>query len=75
MTPSTPIAGGSFDFLATGYVFLGHGIIPKMKEYDASGKCIYTAQFGLDNEVTSYRAPSRSLAGRSTNLSNFSQSL
>ena len=57
--PSDPIysnAAGNYDFLATGHVFLGHGVIPKVKEYDTNGECIYTAQFGLDNEVTSYRA-------------------
>lgn len=47
---------GSYQPLTNGNVLLGHGAIPKIKEYDGNGKAVYTARFGYDSAVTSYRA-------------------
>ena len=37
------------------HVVLGYGSISKLKEYDENGRVVLTAQFGVDNEVASYR--------------------
>lgn len=46
---------GNYQVLPEGHVLLGHGQIPKFKEYDANGSCVMTVRFGEDNEVSSYR--------------------
>lgn len=50
---------GSTQFLANGDVFLDYGQIPVMKEYGAAnslgGAAKWTARFGQDNQVQSYR--------------------
>jgi hypothetical protein len=35
---------------------MGYGSNPKIKEYNANGTCVMTAQFGEDSVVSSYRA-------------------
>ncbi|KAJ9315201.1 hypothetical protein DTO271D3_4654 [Paecilomyces variotii] len=46
---------GNYQHLPGGHTLLGHGQIPKFKEYDANGSCVMTLQFGENNEVSSYR--------------------
>lgn len=48
---------GSMQFLDNGDVFLGYGQIPVMKEYgSADSNPKWTARFGADNRVQSYRS-------------------
>ncbi|PYH45015.1 arylsulfotransferase family protein [Aspergillus saccharolyticus JOP 1030-1] len=51
------VSQGSYQLLSpqSGHVVLGYGSIARVKEYDASGKAVMTAQFGEDNAVASYR--------------------
>lgn len=37
------------------HVVMGYGSISKLKEFDKNGRVVLTAQFGVDNEVASYR--------------------
>ncbi|KAF9869410.1 hypothetical protein CkaCkLH20_13127 [Colletotrichum karsti] len=39
----------------TGHVVMGYGSTPKIKEFNADGECVFTAQFGEDKLVQSYR--------------------
>ncbi|KAL0938209.1 uncharacterized protein CTRU02_207940 [Colletotrichum truncatum] len=39
----------------TGHVIVGYGSTPKIKEFNADGECVFTAQFGEDKLVQSYR--------------------
>ncbi|RAL16296.1 arylsulfotransferase family protein [Aspergillus homomorphus CBS 101889] len=51
------VSQGSYQLLSpeTGHVVLGYGSIARIKEYDAHGREVMTAQFGEDNAVASYR--------------------
>ncbi|RAH67223.1 arylsulfotransferase family protein [Aspergillus aculeatinus CBS 121060] len=51
------VSQGSFQLLSpeSGHVVLGYGSIARVKEYDAQGRAVLTAQFGEDNAVASYR--------------------
>ncbi|KAJ5661931.1 uncharacterized protein N7477_009547 [Penicillium maclennaniae] len=58
--PSDPIQSvsqGSYQLLTEtdGHVFMDYGSISKVKEYDGDGKVVFSAQFGEDNAVASYR--------------------
>jgi hypothetical protein len=35
---------------------MGYGSNPKIKEYNANGTCVMTAQFGFDGVISSYRS-------------------
>ncbi|KAJ0304040.1 hypothetical protein Brms1b_011357 [Colletotrichum noveboracense] len=39
----------------SGHVVMGYGSMPKIKEFNAEGECVFTAQFGEDRLVQSYR--------------------
>ncbi|KAF6838517.1 hypothetical protein CMUS01_04592 [Colletotrichum musicola] len=39
----------------SGHVVIGYGSTPKIKEFDSEGRCVFTAQFGEDKVVQSYR--------------------
>ncbi|GKT60062.1 hypothetical protein ColTof4_00204 [Colletotrichum tofieldiae] len=39
----------------SGHVVIGYGSTPKIKEFNAEGECVFTAQFGEDKLVQSYR--------------------
>ena len=47
---------GSYQPLNNGHVFLGHGYIPQLVEFDAAGTEVYAATFGTINVTFSYRA-------------------
>lgn len=47
---------GSYQALPSGHVLLGHGVIPTIEEYNASGYPVLTAQFGETGGALSYRA-------------------
>lgn len=47
---------GSYQNLANGHVFLGHGATPIVEEYDENGAVVMRAQFGYNNIAMSYRA-------------------
>ncbi|OOQ88452.1 hypothetical protein PEBR_12198 [Penicillium brasilianum] len=47
---------GSYQNLTNGHVFLGHGSVPKLEEYDETGGVVMRARFGYDNIMMSYRA-------------------
>lgn len=48
---------GNTQLLDDGHAIMGCGSTPKIKEYDADGSCVMTAQFGKeDGDVFSYRA-------------------
>lgn len=49
------VSQGNYQLLPSGHVVLGYGSIAKIKEFDANGKEVLTAQFGTDDEVASYR--------------------
>ncbi|KAJ9200708.1 hypothetical protein DTO166G4_6991 [Paecilomyces variotii] len=51
------VSQGSYEPLdnSVGHVVMDYGSIAKVKEYDAVGNTIMTAQFGPDNDVASYR--------------------
>ncbi|KAJ6091880.1 hypothetical protein N7467_003849 [Penicillium canescens] len=47
---------GAVQALPENHVLMGYGSNPKIKEYNADGSCVMTAQFGEDSVVSSYRA-------------------
>ncbi|KAJ5173101.1 hypothetical protein N7492_005694 [Penicillium capsulatum] len=51
------ISQGSYQILneTDGHVFIDYGSIAKVKEFDGNGTVVYSAQFGEDNAVASYR--------------------
>lgn len=57
--PRDPIfaqSQGNYEVLPNGHVFLGHGVTPKMAEFDEHGAPILGARFGYDGTSQSYRA-------------------
>jgi hypothetical protein len=58
--PSDPIhsvSQGSYQLLSEvdSHVFMDYGSISKVKEFDGDGNVVFSAQFGEDNAVASYR--------------------
>ncbi|CAG7930570.1 unnamed protein product [Penicillium olsonii] len=58
--PSDPIhsvSQGSYQLLSEidSHVFMDYGSISKVKEFDGNGNVVFSAQFGEDNDVASYR--------------------
>lgn len=51
------VSQGSYQLLSpeTQHVVMGYGSISKVKEFDADNNEVMTAQFGVDNQVASYR--------------------
>ncbi|KAJ5923183.1 hypothetical protein N7454_008428 [Penicillium verhagenii] len=51
------VSQGSYQALNEddGHVFIDYGAISKVKEFDGAGTVVFTAQFGLNNLVASYR--------------------
>lgn len=51
------VSQGSYQILSEtdNRVFIGYGSIAKVKEFDGNGRVIYSAQFGEDNAISSYR--------------------
>lgn len=51
------VSQGSYQLLSpeSQHVVMGYGSISKLKEFDANGKAVLTVQFGVDNQVASYR--------------------
>ncbi|MCJ1431939.1 hypothetical protein MMC27_001295 [Xylographa pallens] len=47
---------GSYQSLDEGHVFLGHGYIPQLVEFDTTGTEVYAASFGHVGVTFSYRA-------------------
>lgn len=55
--PVYSVSQGNFQWVdpETAHTFLGYGSISKVKEFDAAGKNVLSAQFGYPNTVASYR--------------------
>jgi hypothetical protein len=55
--PVYSVSQGNFQWVdpETAHTFLGYGSISKVKEFDAEGKNVLSAQFGYPNTVASYR--------------------
>ncbi|KAJ5669528.1 hypothetical protein N7462_010598 [Penicillium macrosclerotiorum] len=55
--PIHSVSQGSYQLLneVNGHVFMDYGSISKVKEYDGDGNVVFSAQFGEDNAVASYR--------------------
>lgn len=53
--PLFAVSQGSYEALANGHVFMDHGYIPIMEEYDRNGTCVETVQFGNAGNTSSYR--------------------
>lgn len=53
--PLFAISQGSYEALANGHVFMGHGYLPIMEEFDQNGNCVETVQFGVAGTTSSYR--------------------
>lgn len=51
------VSQGSYQILsgADNHVFLDYGSIAKVKEFDSNGQVVYSAQFGEDDAISSYR--------------------
>lgn len=51
------VSQGSYQLLTQSddHVFIGYGSISKVKEFDGEGKRVFSAQFGDDDTVASYR--------------------
>lgn len=51
------VSQGSYQILSETdhHVFIDYGSIAKVKEFDGDGKVVYSAQFGEDNAISSYR--------------------
>lgn len=47
---------GNYEDLSNGHALMGHGVTPKIAEYDEDGACIMGARFGYDGTSQSYRA-------------------
>ncbi|CAG8380198.1 unnamed protein product [Penicillium salamii] len=50
------VSQGNTQILPGNHAIMGYGSNPKIKEYNANGTCVMTAQFGEDGVVASYRA-------------------
>lgn len=52
------VSQGSYQLMSqeSQHVFMAYGSISKVKEFDADNNEVFTAQFGVDNQVASYRA-------------------
>lgn len=50
------LSQGNTQLLPEGHAIMGYGSNPKIKEYNANGTCVMTAQFGEDGVIASYRA-------------------
>ncbi|KAJ5366474.1 hypothetical protein N7541_000415 [Penicillium brevicompactum] len=50
------LSQGNTQLLPGGHAMMGYGSNPKIKEYNANGTCVMTAQFGEDGVIASYRA-------------------
>lgn len=50
------LSQGNTQLLPGGHAIMGYGSNPKIKEYNANGTCVMTAQFGEDGVIASYRA-------------------
>jgi hypothetical protein len=67
--PSAPIfadSQGSYQPLANGHALLGYGQVARTREFDASGKLVYEAQYGYStatSPVASYRSYRQSWIG------------
>jgi hypothetical protein len=48
---SVQVLGGN----TTGNIFMDYGSISTLKEYNAAGDAVFTAKFGPDHEIASYR--------------------
>ncbi|MCJ1405252.1 hypothetical protein MMC11_008479 [Xylographa trunciseda] len=59
---------GSYQPLNEGHVFLGHGYIPQVVEFDATGTEVYAATFGNVNTTFSYRAFRQAWLGQPNTL-------
>ncbi|MCJ1390086.1 hypothetical protein MMC18_002944 [Xylographa bjoerkii] len=59
---------GSYQPLNQGHVFLGHGYIPQLVEFDATGTEVYAATFGNINVTFSYRAFRQAWLGQPNTL-------
>ncbi|EAU29907.1 predicted protein [Aspergillus terreus NIH2624] len=46
---------GSFQALENGHIFMQHGAVPKLEEYDENGALVMRAYFGYEGEIQSYR--------------------
>ncbi|GES66242.1 hypothetical protein ATEIFO6365_0013021000 [Aspergillus terreus] len=46
---------GSFQALENGHIFMQHGAVPKLEEYDENGAVVMRAYFGYEGEIQSYR--------------------
>ncbi|KAJ5978173.1 hypothetical protein N7501_001515 [Penicillium viridicatum] len=55
--PVHSVSQGSYQLLSEvdSHVFLAYGSISKVKEFDGDGDVVFSAQFGDDNAVASYR--------------------
>ncbi|CAI7672734.1 unnamed protein product [Penicillium crustosum] len=55
--PIHSVSQGSYQLLSEvdSHVFLAYGSISKVKEFDGDGNVVFSAQFGDDNAVASYR--------------------
>jgi hypothetical protein len=55
--PIHSVSQGSYQLLneTDGHVFMDYGSISKVKEYDGDGNVVFSAQFGENNAVASYR--------------------
>lgn len=55
--PIHTLSQGSYQLLneTTNHVFMDYGSIPTVKEFDGDGNVVFSAQFGEDNAVASYR--------------------
>ncbi|KAJ6073097.1 hypothetical protein N7467_011182 [Penicillium canescens] len=55
--PIHSVSQGSYQLLdeVDSHVFMGYGSISKVKEFDGDGNVVFSAQFGDDNAVASYR--------------------
>lgn len=55
--PIHSVSQGSYQLLneTDGHVFMDYGSIAKVKEFDGDGNVVFSAQFGEDNAVASYR--------------------
>ncbi|OTB00822.1 hypothetical protein M426DRAFT_266826 [Hypoxylon sp. CI-4A] len=63
--PVYAVSQGNVQQLDDGHVIMGYGATPKIREYDADGSVVMTAQFGSgENQVFSYRSHRLPWVGR-----------
>lgn len=55
---------GSFQALENGHIFMQHGAVPKLEEYDENGAVVMRAYFGYEGEIQSYRGYRFAWTGR-----------